>query len=105
MGRERARGVMPISTAGWYDRTTGAKASAVARLGAHLELAKPGLSLLMSASCCASYLISKPIPDGACIGVALGVFLLSAGGASLNNFHDRHLDASLQRTQERPLPS
>jgi len=36
------------------------------------------------------------------VGVTLGTTLLVAAGCSLNNYFDRHLDASMQRTNARP---
>ncbi len=103
--RLAARGRGPCSSAGKGQRVTEAKSFAAMRIRAYLGLGKPGVSLLMAASCYASYSISGRIQDGAALGAALGVFLLSAGGASLNNYQDRHLDASLVRTRTRPLPS
>ncbi|MEP3423336.1 UbiA family prenyltransferase, partial [Ascidiaceihabitans sp.] len=39
------------------------------------------------------------------IGCALGAFLMRGAGCTWNDFTDRHIDAQVERTRSRPIPS
>jgi protoheme IX farnesyltransferase len=69
----------------------------------HIGLTKPSVSLLMVASAATAYVAREPDPDGAALGAIFFLFLLLMGGATLNNYQDRDLDARLRRTRKRPL--
>jgi len=69
------------------------------------ELTKWKLSLAVAFSAVTGYLIFDGGSAGGLLPVAAGVFLLSAGAASLNQFSERKSDALMERTAGRPLPS
>jgi protoheme IX farnesyltransferase len=59
----------------------------------------------MTASALVAYVVREPALDLTALGTMLCVFSLCLGGATLNNYQDRHVDAKLRRTRERPLAS
>jgi protoheme IX farnesyltransferase len=79
-----------------------------ARLHAYVELAKFRLSALAVFAVVAGAFMGWPVgypPAGIVIGTTIGTFLVAAGAAALNMHHERELDARMERTRERPLPS
>src|SRR5439155_19835848 len=84
-------------------------ASRLAALAAFVELAKPRLSALavfaVVAGCYLGWSPHASPPPRIVIGTTLGTFLIAAGSAALNMYRERELDARMQRTQNRPLPS
>jgi protoheme IX farnesyltransferase len=69
------------------------------------ELTKWKLSLAVAFSAVTGYVIYDGDPGGGFVAVAVGVFLLSAGAAALNQYTERKSDALMARTVGRPLPS
>lgn len=73
------------------------------------ELCKPRLSALVLVTVAAGYALATVsgvafMPDTmALIGALLGVSLTAAGGATLNQVLERHLDARMERTKLRPI--
>ena len=69
------------------------------------KLVKHKLSLLVTFSAIAGYLLA---PEKSLLEIALlflGVYLLSGGASALNQYQERNLDARMERTKGRPIPS
>jgi protoheme IX farnesyltransferase len=87
--------------------STTAPALAPARLADYLELLRPKVTLLVLFTVAAGvYLAAGGAPEAAVLlhGV-LGTALVAAGASSLNQYLERHSDALMQRTENRPLPA
>lgn len=69
------------------------------------ELSKWKLSLAVSFSAVTGYLLYSGGEPGGVILTATGVLLLSAGASALNQYTERSIDALMERTAGRPLPS
>lgn len=69
------------------------------------ELTKWKLSLAVAFSAMTGYIVFAGAADGSLLVVAMGVFLLSAGAAALNQYTERESDRLMPRTAGRPLPS
>jgi len=77
------------------------------RLAAYLHLTKPRITMLVVLSALAGFALGSPegIDWLKMINLATGVALLSSGIGTLNQYWERDLDALMQRTKKRPLPS
>ena len=95
---------MAITRAGAVERATKVETSLWRD---YLTLTKPEITFLVAISALAGFLLgSENTFDGWTLFFLLnGVILASAGGATLNHFLERTLDASMRRTQNRPLPA
>jgi len=71
----------------------------------YLALCKPGLVLLAAAAAAAGYLLASPRLSAGLVVAATGVLVLAAGAAALNEYQERDLDARMDRTRRRPIPS
>lgn len=74
----------------------------------YLTLTKPEITFLVVISALAGFLLGAPAGgvDGLVLLVTLvGVGLTSAGACVMNHYQERHLDAGMRRTANRPLPS
>lgn len=67
----------------------------------YLQLLKPRIALLTAASAAAGALLAGP----RWVWPVLGTFLLACGAAALNQIQERDLDARMERTKHRPLPT
>lgn len=78
-----------------------------ARFGAFVELLKPRLSLLVAFSCAFGYgLATKGQVDWRILSIlTLAGFLLSGASVVINQVIERDLDAMMERTKHRPLPT
>jgi heme o synthase len=87
--------------------TTTAPELAPARLADYLELLRPKVTLLVLFTVAAGvYLAAAGAPEGAVLlHAVLGTALVAAGASSLNQYLERHSDALMQRTENRPLPA
>lgn len=47
----------------------------------------------------------KPMDGWIAVGFAIGAFLMRGAGCTWNDISDRHIDAQVERTRSRPLPS
>lgn len=84
-------------------------AGTAARLRAFAELGKPRLSALavfaVVAGCYLGWTPHAQPPLGVVAGTTVGTFLVAVGSAALNMLRERELDARMERTRSRPLPS
>jgi heme o synthase len=85
----------------------GTSAQVRARAIDYLELVKPRLSLMVLVTVAAGAILATVGPmDWVALGQTLiGTALVAAGASALNQFIERHSDALMQRTENRPLPS
>ena len=73
---------------------------------AYLELTKPRVTLMVALTTLVSfYLASTGIDLVLLVQTLVGTTLLAAGCAVLNQYLEREVDARMQRTRKRPLPS
>ena len=70
-----------------------------------LELTKAKITLFVTVSVMAGYVLFAGRFDAGLLLPALGVFLLACGSAALNQVQESKLDARMPRTQNRPIPS
>lgn len=74
-------------------------------LGLFAELSKIKIPFAVSLSSLTGYLVYSGKFDAGALISTLGVFLLAGGSAALNQYQEYHLDARMQRTMNRPIPS
>lgn len=70
-----------------------------------VALCKATIALFAAGSAMAGYAAGADRLDGGFFSAGLGVFILACGACALNEFEDRRLDAAMERTSRRPLPS
>jgi protoheme IX farnesyltransferase len=77
------------------------------RVADYLELTKPRVAVLVLFTVAAgAWLASRTTPDLACLLHTLcGTALVAAGASALNQLLERHSDALMRRTENRPLPA
>jgi protoheme IX farnesyltransferase len=71
----------------------------------YLTLCRPTVSLFAAASAATGFFLVPPHRITGLFGAAFAVFLLSGGASALNQYQERSLDAKMERTRKRPLPS
>jgi protoheme IX farnesyltransferase len=78
-----------------------------ARLADYLELVRLRVSLLVLFTVAAGAFLAggTAIDPGQLIHVLLGTALVAAGASALNQLLERHSDALMERTENRPLPA
>jgi heme o synthase len=77
-----------------------------AKAKAYFELLKFRLSFLVAFSCIFGYLLAAPVVDLTTLAMLfLGGFLLSGASVIVNQVIERDLDALMNRTMGRPLPT
>jgi len=69
------------------------------------DLTKYKLSLAVVLSAVTGYFLQSNSFDSHLLFLAAGVFLLSSGAASLNQYTERKTDALMARTKDRPIPA
>lgn len=74
------------------------------RTFAWVGLLKIRLSLAVTFSAVTGFLLYDNHPGGEIFYTIAGVFLLSSGAATLNQYAERHADALMNRTMHRPIP-
>ncbi len=82
-----------------FDRT----AEVIARVAPLIRLAKVPLCLLIWCSAIFGFALSPNKVPSDMILAGFGVFLLAAGGATLNSLQEYVLDSTMSRTRTRPL--
>jgi len=75
------------------------------RMGILLELGKARISLLATITMVAGYVLAAGGAGWPLLWATIGVFLLAAGASGFNHVQDRDIDAKMERTMGRPLPS
>lgn len=80
---------------------------ATPRLSDFVELVRPRMTVLILFTVGTGvFLAAQGAPDPAIlIHAVLGTALVAAGASALNQFLERHSDALMQRTENRPLPA
>ncbi|HEX8948010.1 MAG TPA: protoheme IX farnesyltransferase [Dissulfurispiraceae bacterium] len=72
---------------------------------AYLELCKAPIAVSAAFSSSIGYLLASHRLTVEMIPIASGVFLLGGGSCALNQYIERDLDACMDRTRRRPLPT
>ncbi len=73
----------------------------------YLELCKPKVVLLIVFTAIVGMLLSSPgmVPLDTLFFASLGIGMASASGAAINHWVDQKIDAAMERTKGRPLPT
>jgi protoheme IX farnesyltransferase len=71
----------------------------------YLILCRVVISLFAAASAATGFFLAPHYRITAVFVVFLAVFLLACGASALNQYQERDLDARMERTRKRPLPS
>lgn len=73
----------------------------------YLELCKPNVVLLIVFTAIVGMLLSSPgmVPIDTLIYASLGIGLAAASGAAINHWVDQKIDAAMERTKGRPIPT
>jgi len=71
----------------------------------YLKLGKFTISIPVALTGFLGYFMARPLIDINALYTIAGIFLLSSGSAALNQIQERHTDAKMKRTAQRPLPS
>jgi protoheme IX farnesyltransferase len=88
------------------DRTPEAVVTSQSRIGHYLDLTKPRLAFLSTLTGLAGYLAApQEFAWITFLAVGAGIFLSAAGSLALNQLMERKIDAKMERTRDRPLPS
>jgi protoheme IX farnesyltransferase len=72
---------------------------------AYIELCKVKVALLSAFSSVTAFLLAARRWEPQILVMTTGIFLLACGASSLNQYQERDLDARMERTRKRPIPS
>ncbi len=70
-----------------------------------LQTGKVRISSLATITMVAGYVLARGEVTGSLVAVTAGVFLIAFGSSALNEIQERDVDALMERTRGRPLPS
>ncbi len=70
-----------------------------------LELTKVKITFAVTITTILGYILVNPSFDSTLVMTTLGLFLLACGSAALNQYQEYGLDALMDRTKNRPIPS
>ncbi|NQU35763.1 MAG: protoheme IX farnesyltransferase [Bacteroidetes bacterium] len=70
-----------------------------------LELNKVRITVAVTLTTMAGYILAKGTVDVEMVMPVLGIFILACGSAALNHIQDRDKDVIMPRTSNRPIPS
>ncbi|HSQ57703.1 MAG TPA: heme o synthase [Gemmata sp.] len=89
-----------------HARAESVVAAVPSRLGDYLELTKPRIAVMALFTVAAGYLLGAGgAPEfRVLLNALVGSALVAAGGSALNQLMERHSDARMRRTANRPLP-
>lgn len=78
-----------------------------ARAADYRELLKPGISVFVTTTAAAGYLLGAPagVDPPALLGLLAGTALTAGGSGALNHVLERGPDARMERTRRRPIPA
>ena len=74
-------------------------------LAAYCTLCRLPISLFAACSALTGYLLTPDRDLWTILLLTAGVFLLASGASALNQYQERDIDALMERTRHRPLPS
>ncbi|MFA5804258.1 MAG: UbiA family prenyltransferase, partial [Melioribacteraceae bacterium] len=74
-------------------------------IGIILELGKVRITSFVAVSTSVGYILHSGKFEWTLLFIVIGVFLLACGSSSLNHYQERILDAQMERTKGRPIPS
>ncbi|MFC2114526.1 heme o synthase [Bacteroidota bacterium] len=74
-------------------------------LGAYIELAKVRITFAVSLTTITGYVLANGGFSHQMWLPTLGLFFVACGSAALNQYQERNLDATMERTKNRPIPS
>ena len=74
-------------------------------IGIILELGKVKITFFVAVSTSVGYILYSGKFEWTMLLVVIGVFLLACGSSSINHYQERFLDAQMERTKGRPIPS
>lgn len=79
----------------------------MARASAYLELTKPGITRMVVVTAAAGFYMGTQgrFDLSAFVNTLIGTALVAAGSSALNQLREREVDARMDRTRGRPLPS
>ena len=88
--------------AGWNAEVTGSH-----RVADFITLAKPRLNLLVLVTTAAGMYLATPegVPSAILLHTLVGTAFVAGGAAALNQVWERHTDALMRRTRQRPVAS
>jgi protoheme IX farnesyltransferase len=69
------------------------------------ELCKPRISIPVTLSAVAGFVLSSHGEMPGLISMAAGMLILTGGCSALNQYQERDIDAHMDRTRKRPIPS
>lgn len=75
------------------------------QLNTFLKLTRLNMSVAIAFSAMAGYIIFRHSVDTTAVSVFFGVLLLAGAATVLNQYQERHFDALMERTKDRPIPS
>ena len=81
------------------------KASETGTLGTWLELAKVRITVMVTVTTAAGFILAAEEIALGMIPALLGIFLLACGSSALNHNQEYPMDALMERTKRRPVPS
>jgi protoheme IX farnesyltransferase len=81
------------------------RSSSMSTLKTYLTLCRARVSLFAAASAATGFFIAPFHRITGVFTAAIAVFLLACGASALNQCQERDLDARMERTRKRPLPS
>ena len=70
-----------------------------------LKLSKVKITIAVAFTTITGYVLGKGYYDTGFIGVTIGIFLLACGSSVLNQLQEKSIDAIMDRTHNRPLPT
>ncbi len=73
-------------------------------LRSYLKLCKVSISLFAACSAATGYILAAATPTSMIVPI-IGIFLLACGSSALNQYQERGIDARMERTRHRPVPS
>jgi protoheme IX farnesyltransferase len=69
------------------------------------ELTKIRITIFVTITTCFGYISSAGEMNSGIILPSIGILLLACGSAAINHYQERHTDALMERTKNRPIPS